>query len=113
MPISATKVAAAVEVDTLEQLRQSIDNIDGAIFAMLAERFKITDRVGHYKAQQGLHSKDAGREALQLQRVAALAEQYGLDADFCQSYLQSVIDQVVKNHGDIAERLRQQDSVAE
>ena len=80
---------------------------------MLAERFKITDRVGLYKAQQGLHSKDVGREALQLQRVAALAQQYGLDADFCQSYLQSVIDQVVKNHGEIAERLQQENPAVE
>lgn len=106
MRINAKTIPSPEQVDTLEPLRQSIDNIDGAIFAMLAERFKITDRVGYYKAQQGLNSKDASREALQLQRVAALAQQHGLDTDFCQSYLQSVIDQVVKNHGEIAARLR-------
>ena len=65
---------------------------------MFAERFKITDRVGRYKADHGLPAKDAAREEVQFARVLALAEQYGLDQDFAQQYLRSMIDQVIERH---------------
>ena len=38
----------------LASYRKSIDNIDAALIHMLAERFRITQAVGEYKAQAGL-----------------------------------------------------------
>jgi hypothetical protein len=38
--------------ETLKRYRESIDNIDAALVFMLAERFKITQAVGAYKAAQ-------------------------------------------------------------
>ncbi len=38
--------------------RQSIDNIDAALVFMLAERFKITQAVGRYKAENELPPAD-------------------------------------------------------
>jgi len=67
-------------METLEEMRKSIDNIDNAIVAMLSERFKVTERVGHYKAQK----------------------HYGLDPEFAESYLVTVIERVVRNHQEIA-----------
>lgn len=86
----------------LEEMRKSIDNIDNAIMAMLAERFKVTDRIGAYKAQNGLPARDAQRETAQFKRIAELAGQYGLDAEFAKMHLATVIAQVVKNHEQIA-----------
>ena len=40
--------------DRLSRYRASIDNIDAALVCMLAERFKITQAVGEYKAEVGL-----------------------------------------------------------
>jgi hypothetical protein len=37
--------------ETLKRYRESIDNIDAALVFMLAERFKITQTVGRYKAE--------------------------------------------------------------
>lgn len=93
-------------METLEEMRKSIDNIDNAIVAMLAERFKITDRVGAYKARNHLPAKDEQREAIQFKRIAELAQHYGLDAGFAQAHLATVIAQVVKNHERIAGDLR-------
>jgi len=89
-------------MESLEDMRKSIDNIDNAIVAMFAERFKVTNKVGVFKAENQLASKDHEREKLQFERMAALAEQYGLDPEFAQSYLEAVIDRVVKNHEQIA-----------
>ncbi|WP_200840708.1 chorismate mutase, partial [Geminicoccus flavidas] len=38
----------------LSGLRASIDNLDAAIIHLLAERFKLTRRVGALKAEHGL-----------------------------------------------------------
>ena len=43
--------------------RQSIDNIDAALVFMLAERFKITQAVGRYKAENELPPADPGRDS--------------------------------------------------
>ncbi|MEM9227748.1 MAG: chorismate mutase [Verrucomicrobiota bacterium] len=93
-------------MDSLEEMRKSIDNIDNAIVAMFAERFKVTDRVGQYKAENGLPAKDLTREASQYQRISELAEQYGLDPEFAISYLSAVIEKVIQNHQNIAGELR-------
>ena len=89
-------------METLEDLRKSIDNIDNAILAMFAERFKVTDRVGHYKAANGLPPQDERREAEQFERISNLAERYGLDSEFAQSCLRSTIDRVIERHVVIA-----------
>lgn len=91
-------------MESLEDMRKSIDNIDNAIVAMFAERFKVTDRVGEYKAQNGLAPKDESREAIQFTRISELAEQYGLDASFARTQLESVIERVVKRHAENAAR---------
>ena len=43
---------------TLARYRDSIDNIDAALVFMLAERFKITQAVGEYKAKVALPPAD-------------------------------------------------------
>jgi chorismate mutase len=42
------------DADTLARFRDSIDNIDAALVFMLAERFKITQAVGEFKAKSSL-----------------------------------------------------------
>lgn len=48
-------------VQRIEVLRQSIDNIDMAIVALLAERFKATTQVGVLKAEAGFAPADYTR----------------------------------------------------
>ena len=90
-----------LRLETLDDMRKSIDNIDNAIVAMFAERFKVTDRVGHYKANNNLPPKDEAREAVQFARMEKLAEQYGLELEFANSYLTSMIERVVKRHTEV------------
>ena len=46
----------------LAGFRKSIDNIDAALIHMLAERFRITQAVGEYKAKVTLPPADPNRE---------------------------------------------------
>ena len=58
----------------LAAFRKSIDNIDAALIHMLAERFRITQAVGEYKAKVTLPPADPDREARQIARLRKLAE---------------------------------------
>lgn len=87
-----------VTKDDLEELRVSIDNIDGAIMALLAERFRITHRVGLLKRDQGLPPKDEAREAAQLSRIGKQATDSGLDPAFVQALWRQIIDEVLRQH---------------
>ena len=89
-------------MESLDDLRKSIDNIDNGIVSMFSERFKVTDKVGHFKAANGLPAKDIEREAIQYRRINELASQYGLDPEFAEPYLSAVIARVVRNHEEIA-----------
>lgn len=84
--------------DRLQQYRRSIDNIDAALVAMLAERFKITQAVGRLKAEIALPPADPGREAAQVERLRRLASDAGLDPDFTEKFLRFIIDEVIRHH---------------
>lgn len=82
----------------LATFRKSIDNIDAALIHMLAERFRITQAVGEYKAHAGLPASDPGREARQIERLRALAIDAELDPEFSEKFIRFVIDEVIRHH---------------
>lgn len=84
--------------ESLEQYRQSIDNIDAALVYMLAERFRITQAVGRFKAQNELPPADPGREEKQIARLRQLAVDANLDPDFTEKFLRFIIDEVIRHH---------------
>ena len=86
------------------RLRHSIDNIDGALMYLLAERFKCTQRVGELKAQGGLPPEDLGRETQQIERLAQIAASAGLDPVFAERFRTFVVTEVKRRHQLIAEQ---------
>lgn len=83
---------------TLETYRQSIDNIDAALVYMLAERFRITQAVGRFKAAHALPPADPAREVAQIARLRRLAAEAQLDPDFTEKFLRFIIDEVIRHH---------------
>lgn len=88
--------------DKLGEYRKSIDNIDAALVHLLSERFKITKKVGEYKAKMKLPPADKSRERDQVARLRALAETAELDPDFTEEFVNFIIREVIRHH----ERLR-------
>ncbi len=82
----------------LNEYRNSIDNIDAAIINMLAERFKITQKVGIYKAKYGLPPADKEREKLQIERLRKLSAEAQLNPDFSEKFLDFIIKEVIHHH---------------
>lgn len=83
---------------TLQRYRKSIDNIDAALVFMLAERFKITQSVGEYKAKTDLPPSDPGREEQQIARLRELAKAANLDPEFSEKFLRFIIEEVIRHH---------------
>ncbi len=84
--------------------RKSIDNIDAALVHILAERFRITQAVGEYKARSALPPADPGRESDQIARLRRLAEESELDPEFSEKFLRFIIDEVIRHHERAASR---------
>jgi chorismate mutase len=82
----------------LADARRSIDNLDAALIHLLAERFKITQRVGELKARLDMPPADPDREADQVRRLRQLAEESQLDPEFAQKVVRFIVTEVVRHH---------------
>lgn len=89
------------DTDILSEFRDSIDNIDAALVFMLAERFKITQAVGRFKAKSELPPADPNREEEQIARLRQLAQNAKLDPDFTEKFLRFIIEEVIRHHQQI------------
>ena len=85
-------------IDELERLRRQIDEIDEAFVTLLADRFRVTRRVGDLKHERGLPPQDATREAQIDAKVRRLASDHDLDESLVSEVLRAVIDRVVEEH---------------
>ena len=85
----------------LRRFRDSIDNLDAALIHLLAERFRLTQQVGAYKAKHNMPPADPAREKEQITRLRKLAEESHLDPDFAEKLLNFIISEVIRHHNAI------------
>jgi chorismate mutase len=97
-PPCVTDAPAPSADPVLAGYRGSIDNIDAALVHILAERFRITQAVGAYKAEHGLPASDPAREERQIARLRKLAVEADLDPEFTEKFLRFIIDEVIRHH---------------
>lgn len=90
--------ANEASIGKLAEYRRSIDNIDAALVYLLAERFKVTQKVGTWKAESGMPPADPGREEEQIARLRRLALEADLDPEFSEKFLRFIIDEVIRHH---------------
>ena len=91
-------VSLSTVIAELQDIRDSIDNIDASIIHMLAERFRCTQKVGVLKARHNLPPSDPVREAQQVTRLRQLASAAKLDPEFAEKFLAFVIREVILHH---------------
>jgi len=89
---------AARAAQLLSEHRESIDRLDAILVYTLGERFKHTQAVGKLKAEHDLPPSDPSREAQQIARLEALANQADLDPEFAKKFLNFIIAEVIQHH---------------
>jgi len=82
----------------LKRLREQIDKIDQKLLKLLAERFKITQKVGEYKKKYKLPPEDKKREREIFQKLDLLSKKLGLDAGLVKEIFRLIIKNVKKRH---------------
>lgn len=86
---------------SLLALRASIDTVDTALVAILAQRFHLTEQVGRLKAQAGWAAADPDREAAQLDRYREMAAQHGVSTDVICTLMQQVVALAKARHDEL------------
>ena len=86
------------KLESLENYRDSIDRLDAILVFTLAERFKITEKVGKLKATVNLPPSDPTRENRQLEKLEKLSQEAGLDPIFAKEFLKFIISEVIRHH---------------
>lgn len=103
---TASSLKGSVDPAVMQELlsiRSSIDNFDATLVFLLAERFKVTQRVGWLKAKHHLPPADPDREAAQIARLRRLAEDAQLDPAFAEKFLNFIISEVIRHHQAISQ----------
>jgi chorismate mutase len=85
-------------IERLEDSRKSIDNLDSALIAILAERFRQTEKIGMTKAKGGFKPEDPEREQRQLEQFRERAKSHDLNADVVVDIMTRIIHHVKNRH---------------
>ena len=76
----------------LEALRRSIDDLDGRILQLVADRVKVVLAVGQFKRENNIAVYDPERERRMLERLCSQAPE-PLDADTVRRIFERLIDE--------------------
>ncbi|MBD2867442.1 chorismate mutase [Paenibacillus arenilitoris] len=90
-----------MESSRLDELRRDIDRLDTEIIALLAERFKLTEDVGLYKAANRLEPQDSLRESKQFEKIARLSNDVSLNPDYATAIYRCLMDIVISRHSEL------------
>lgn len=90
----------------LEKFRRQLDKIDEKMLKILADRFKITKKVGEYKARYYLPICDKKRESEILKNRRLLAKKLKLNEKLVKEIFEKIIKTVRANHQEIKNKLK-------
>jgi chorismate mutase/prephenate dehydrogenase len=90
--------------NTLDELREQIEQVDAELIALAADRVALARRVGDHKRQRNLPTVDFAREARVLERARALAAERGLAPAIAEDILTRLIGAAVSAQDEDAMR---------
>ena len=88
-------------VDNLAELRRQIDKIDDQIFQKLADRMKITEKIGAYKRDNGVTILQVNRWDEILHKRSAFANVLKLDLGFVEKILELIHNESIRKQTEI------------
>ena len=77
--------------ETLVRIRKRIDEIDGELLQLLAERVKLAGETARLKKKLGKELRDERREREVLRRARIEGGRLGLDPNFVETFMRVVI----------------------
>jgi chorismate mutase/prephenate dehydratase len=86
---------------SLDELRKKIDEVDGRIVRLIAERIRIAEEIGEEKKKLGKQIEDLNREQVVLDNVKETAGQEGLSPEDIESIYHRIIAASKNMEGEI------------
>lgn len=83
------------EIETMAELRRVIDEIDGELITLLAERLTYIDRAPVLKPREGIAANSPSRVADVLAKVRSGSEVAGFDPQVAEGMWQVMIDAMI------------------
>ena len=83
-------------VTEIDAIRERLDEIDGRLVAVLAERFQYIDALAEIKTADSLAVRDDARERSVYRRVGALGKDLGLSSKFVEGLFRTILDESVR-----------------
>jgi chorismate mutase len=77
---------------TLDELRAEIESIDDEIVELIARRTYVASSVAQVKAERDMATVDEGQEAAVMDRAAANAERFDVDANLVKAIFRLLIE---------------------
>ncbi len=87
----------AAFLETLENLRHEIDELDDELFDLLARRMQVAERIAHYKRRNNISIFQPGRWTEIIRRSVAKGQKLGLSREFVEALLKAIHDESI-NH---------------
>lgn len=100
-----------MKASKLDELRQSIDQLDQEMIGLLAKRFQLTEEVGIYKATHKLAAQDSDREQQQFDKIRRLAESSKLDGEYASVIYRCMMDLAIARHKEIEQGLKESSTI--
>ena len=91
-----TSASSATDTSELEAVRGEIDEIDGQLLKLLAERFDLTKCAAEFKISNKLPMMQSGRVRLVLDRIAERATKEQLDGQFGRTVWRAIIQEACR-----------------
>ncbi len=88
-------------LETLEELRHQIDNIDDILFETIEKRMAIADQIGRYKKENNMTILQAGRWEEIVENRKEIGLKYGLSEAFLDRYLKAIHQESINRQGKI------------
>lgn len=74
----------------IDELRTRIDQLDDELLDILAERMKVSEKIGQYKKQNNITILQTGRWEKILEKVFRKGEEHGLDNEFVEKIFTAI-----------------------
>jgi len=87
----------AVTTETLPELRREIDAVDARLVALLAERFRIVERVVAVKKRDRLPANIPERVEEVVEAARSLAQAEGLPADLAETLWRAMVTWTIEH----------------
>lgn len=82
-------------MNTLEELRKQIDQIDAKLITVLSDRMKLVKKIGTHKKMKGIPPLDKKRWEQVLTSKLKLAQSQGLNMDFIRKLYELIHEQAL------------------